>query len=102
VGLLPLMYIMCSLRLVLIDLPDCPTYTFLHVLQFILNTPGGSLFLVFCESCWNIVFVVLKAVFRLVFLNRLVTLYIAGLWKVILIHVFGCDYCFVFVCFGYY
>jgi hypothetical protein len=63
VGLLPLMYLVCSLCLVLIDLPDCPTYTFLNVLQFILYTPGGSLFLVFYESCWNIVFVFLKAIF---------------------------------------
>jgi hypothetical protein len=68
VGLLPLMYLMCSLCLVLIDFPDCPTYTFLHLLQFILYTPGGSLFLVFGESCWYIVFVVLKDIFRLVFL----------------------------------
>ena len=35
VELLDLMYIICSLNLTPIVLPDCPTYTLLHVLHFL-------------------------------------------------------------------
>jgi hypothetical protein len=47
---------------------------FLHVLHFILYMSGGLLIFDFCYSCWNIVLVARKAIFRLVFLNILVTL----------------------------
>jgi hypothetical protein len=33
------MYLICSLNLTFIALPDCPTYTLLHVLHFSLYMP---------------------------------------------------------------
>jgi hypothetical protein len=44
VVLLALMYRICSLCLVVMGLPDCPTYFMLHVLQLISYIPLGFLF----------------------------------------------------------
>jgi hypothetical protein len=56
--LLDLIYLMCSLNLMLIVLPDCPTYTLLHVLHFNLYIPLGSLCLCLAVfSCCCIVLV---------------------------------------------
>ena len=57
VELLDLIYLICSLNLVPIALPDCPTYTLLHVLHFNLYIPLGSLcfffyYLVVVVLCW--------------------------------------------------
>jgi hypothetical protein len=76
----------CSLCLIVIGLPDCPMYTLLHVLQLILYVPVGFTLLGLCESCWYIVWVDRNAVFRLVCLNRLVTLRINGLQCVKVTH----------------
>ena len=43
VELLDLIYLMCSLNLMQITLPDCPTYTLLHVLHFNLYISPRSL-----------------------------------------------------------
>jgi len=43
VELLDFIYRMCSLNLMPIALPDCPTYTLLHVLHFNLYIPLGML-----------------------------------------------------------
>jgi hypothetical protein len=40
----------------------------------------------FCVSCWYIVLVDRKAIFRLVHFKRLVTLYMEGLWYVKVVH----------------
>jgi hypothetical protein len=73
------LYILYVLYLTFIALPDCPTYTPLHVLHFSLYIPFGPLYPCFSLSCCCIVLVVLKATFRLVCLNRLITCLISGL-----------------------
>ena len=70
---------MCSLCLVVMGVPDCPTYFLLHVLHFILYVPLGFLFFVFSANCCYIVFVALNAIRISVLLNRLVTFLIIGL-----------------------
>ena len=42
---------MCSLCLTFIELPDCPTYTLLHVLHTNLYIPLGFLLVCFSVSC---------------------------------------------------
>ena len=81
---------------------DCPTYARLHVLHFSLYIPLGSLYACFSLSCCCIVLVVLKATFKLVCLNRLVTHLISGLKCVKVAHflratVFSC--CCFWLCF---
>jgi len=50
-GLFVLIYLMCSLYLVLMALPDCPTYAILHVLHISLYIPLGFWALLgFCSS----------------------------------------------------
>ena len=78
-GLFVLIYLMCSLHLTFIALPHCPTYAPLHLLHFSLYIPLGSLYACFSLSCCCIVLVVLRATFKLVCLNRLVTRLISGL-----------------------
>ena len=75
-------------------LADCPTYFKLHVLHFVSYIPLGFLFYVFSVNCWYIVFVALNAKRISVFLNRLVTFLIIGLWYVNATHFF----CFYFSC----
>jgi len=77
---------MCSLCLMVIGLPDCPTYFLLHVLHFTPYIPLGFLFCVFSASCWYIVFVALNAMRTSVLLNKLVTFLIIGLWYVNITH----------------
>ena len=101
-GLFVLMHLICSLYLTFIALPDCPTYAPLHVLHFSLYIPLGSLYVCFSLSRCCVVLVVLKAIFNLVFLNRLVTHLISGLKGVKVIHflratVFSC--CCFWLCF---
>ena len=69
-GLLVLMYRVCSLCLVATDLPDCPTYEFLQVLHLSLYMPLEFVLvlIILSVSCWCIVFVA----FKLVCLKRLV------------------------------
>ena len=83
VELLDLIYLICSLNLVSIALPDCPTYTLLHVLHFNLYIPLGSLcFGLLLFSCFCIVLVARKLIFIFVCLNKLVIRLISGLWYV--------------------
>jgi hypothetical protein len=51
IGLLVLMYLVCSLYLMVINLPDCPTYTLLQVLHFSLYIPLGLFVFCFLTSC---------------------------------------------------
>jgi hypothetical protein len=62
-----------SLYLIFIGLSDCPTQAVLHVLHFISYIPPGFVLSDFCDSCWYMVLLALKAILMLVFLNRLVT-----------------------------
>ena len=63
----------------LMALPDCPMYTSLHVLHCNLYIPLGLLLSPFSVSCCLIVLYGLKAMFRLVSLNKFVILLIIGL-----------------------
>ena len=68
-----LLDLMCSLNLMPIALPDCPTYTLLHVLHFNLYILLGSLCLCLAVfSCCCIVLVARKLIFTSVCLNKLV------------------------------
>src|SRR5215475_16031781 len=78
-GWLLLMYRICSLCLVAIGQPDCPTYLSPQVLHIISYIPLGFSLLVLCVSCLYIVFRALKAMLISVFLNRLVILLTSGL-----------------------
>jgi len=76
------MYLICSLCLIFIDLPDCPTYTLLHVLHFNLYIPLGFLLVGLSDNCCWMVLVALNTMFRLECLNRLVMRLIIRLkWK---------------------
>jgi hypothetical protein len=103
VELLVLMYLICSLYLTFIALPDCPIYTSSHVLHFDLYIPLGFLHSCFSESCCYIVLVARKAIFRLVCLNKLVMHLTSGLKCVNTTHLlcemvlfFCCCFCFLF------
>jgi len=85
-GSLFFIYLVCSWCLALRFLLVCPTYAFLQVLQVNLHIPLFSysdvgfclcVLMIFC-----VVSAVLKAIFMFVFLNRLVTALIFGLWYV--------------------
>jgi len=73
------MYIICSLCLMSMDLPDCPTYALLHVLHFSLYIPLGFLLFCFSDNCCCKVLVALNAIFKPVCLNRFVIRLINGL-----------------------
>jgi hypothetical protein len=88
-GLFVLIYLIRSSYLTFIALTDCPKYAPFHVLHFSLYVPLGSLYACFSLSCCFIVLVVLKANFRLVCLNRLVTHFISGLKCVNVTHTLG-------------
>jgi len=64
-GLFVLMYLICSLCLMSMDLPDCPTYALLHVLNFSLYVPFGFLLFCFLYNCCCKVLVTLNATFKL-------------------------------------
>jgi len=82
IGLLVLIYCVCSLCLVAIDLPDWPTYELLQVLHLSLYIPLEFVLVltILSVSCWCIVFVARRAIFKLVCLKRLVIFHISGLW----------------------
>jgi hypothetical protein len=71
VELLDLIYLICSLNLKPIALPDCPTYTLLHVLHFNLYIPLGSFWMCLAVfSCCCIVLVARKLIFISVCLKK--------------------------------
>jgi hypothetical protein len=82
-GSLFLVYLICSLHLILRVLLVCPTYALWHVWHsFVYSTFFEVVFgvAVCCSVFWAIVLLVLYAVFVLVCLNRLVTFLIFGEW----------------------
>jgi hypothetical protein len=104
VELLDLIYLICSLNLTSIALPDCPTYTLLHMLHLSLYIPLGSLCLcLVLFSCCCIVLVAQKLIFMSVYFNRLVICLTSGLWYLKVTHlqrfVVVCCCCCVWVCF---
>ena len=105
--LLDLIYLMCSLNLMPIALPDCPTYTLIHVLHFNLYIPLGSLCLclVVFSCCW-IVLVARKLIFTSVCLNKLVIRLTSGLWYVKVTYLQRCvvisSCCCVWACFCFF
>jgi len=88
VELFDLMYLMCSLNLMPIALPDCPTYTLLHVLHFSSYIPLGLSCVCLAFSCCCIVLVACKAIFKSVCLNRLDIFLTNGLKYVNITHLF--------------
>ena len=70
------------------SLPDWPTYTSLHVLHCSLYMPLGFVLTFFLVSCCCVVLWGLKAIFRLVSLNKFVILLIAGLKYLKVTHFF--------------
>ena len=86
VVLLELIYLMCSLNLMPISLPDCPTYTLLHVLHFNLYIPLGSLCLCLAVFSCCIVLVARKQIFMSGCLNTLIIRLTSGLWYVKVTH----------------
>ena len=86
-GLLLLIYLMCSLYLVFIDLSDCPIYALLQVLHCNLCIPLGFVLCAFSlDNCCRVVLVALNAMCILVSLNRLVIRLIMGLKYVNVVH----------------
>jgi len=73
------MYLIYSLCLMPMNLPDCPTYALLHVLHFNLYIPLGLLLFSFSDNCCCKVSVALNAIFKSVCLNRFVIRLIIGL-----------------------
>jgi hypothetical protein len=61
IGLLFLMYRLCSVWRVAMSRPVCPTYDLLHELHLILYIPAGLSFCGWHDSCWKMVLVALKA-----------------------------------------
>jgi hypothetical protein len=88
---------------VVIGLPDCPMSDRLQVLHLSWYIPLGLLVSGFCDNCCYIVLKGRRAIFRLVYLNRLVILCIAGLWYVNVTHFLlcccVCCVCMVFMVF---
>ena len=83
IGLLVLTYHVCSLCLVAIDLSDWPTYELLQVLHLSLYIPSEFLLVltILSVSCWYIVFVARRTIFKLVYLRRLAIFRISKLNK---------------------
>jgi hypothetical protein len=80
IGSFRLMYLVCSLCRILIDLPVWPTYELLQVLHFNLYMPLE--FILFsCILLRSLLYMllILKVIFKLVFLNQLATLWVSGL-----------------------
>jgi len=75
IGLFVLIYLICSLCLVSIDLPVWPTYALSHILHCNLYIPLE--FILFCGVLHNWLYIVLhirKDMFKSVLLNKLVIL----------------------------
>ena len=86
------------------SLPDCPTYTSLHVLHCSLYMPLGFLLSFLSVSCCFNVLNGLKAIFNLVSLNKFVTPLAIGLKYVNVIHyllscILGSVFCVLSFCF---
>jgi len=81
IGLLGLMYHVCSLCLDVINLPDCPTYELLQVLHLCLYIPLEFVLVltILSLSCRCTVFVARRAMFMLKCLKRLFIFGISGL-----------------------
>jgi len=81
IWLLVLMYRVCSLCLVAIYLPVCPTYELLQVLHLSLYIPPEFVLVLIILSviCRCILFVARRAIFKLECLKRLVIFRIRGL-----------------------
>jgi hypothetical protein len=81
IGLLVFMYRVGSLCLVATELSDCPTYEELQVLHLSLCIPLECLLVltIFSVSCYCIVFVVRRAIFKSECLKVLVIFRINGL-----------------------
>ena len=75
------MYRICSLCLIPVDMPVCPAYELLQVLHFSLYIPLEFIlfWFILSLSCLYMVFVAGKAMFILVCLNILVILCISAL-----------------------
>jgi len=73
------MYLICSLCLMPMDLPDCPTYALLRVLHFSLYIPLGLVLFCVSDNCCCKMSVALNAIFKSVCLNRFVIRLIIGL-----------------------
>jgi len=86
------MYLACSLCLIPNDLAVCPKYELLQAILFNLCIPLELVlfWIILSLICLYMLFAARKAMFKLVCLNRLVTLYISWLWKVNVIHFFLC------------
>jgi len=63
VGLLVHIYHICSLCLIVIDIPDCPMNALLQVLHFSWYIPLGFMLVGLSVIFWYIVFVAQKAMF---------------------------------------
>ena len=81
IGLFVSMYLVCSRYRISIGLPVWPTYELLHVLHFNLYMPLELI--LFCGILsWSSSYMVLlfqKDIFKLILLNKLVTLCVSGL-----------------------
>jgi len=86
--LFDLIYLMCSLNLTPIALPDSPTYTLLHVLHFSSYIPLGPSCVCLAVICCCMVLVARKAIFKSVCLNRLDIFLTNGLKYVNVTHLF--------------
>ena len=80
-GLFVFMYLMFSRCRIPIDLPVWPTYELLHVLHFNLYKPLQFILFsgILSRSWLYMVLLFRKAIFKQVFLNKLVTLCMNGL-----------------------
>ena len=99
-----LIYFLCSLNLTPIALPECSTYTLLHVLHFSSYIPVGSSCVCLAFSCCCIVLVARKDILKSVCLNMLNIFLSNGLKYVNVTHLFRgvfvscCCYCCVQFC----
>ena len=92
IGLLVLIHLIGSRRLISISLPVWPTYDLLHVLHCNICMPlEFILFSGILSHNWlYVVLHVLNVTFKSVFFNKLVTLCVRGLKYVNVIHFFSC------------
>jgi len=107
IELLVLMYRVCSLCLVAIVFPDCPTYELFHVLNLSLCIPLEFVLVLIILSMSRrfVVFVARRVIFKLVCLKRLVIFRIVDYDRRMLTIFFGLFCCCgwgVFVFFGGY
>ena len=81
IGLLVLIYRVCSLCLVAFDAPDCPTYELLQVLRLSLYIPREFVLVltILSVSCRCIVCVARRPIFKLVCLKRFIIFRTSGL-----------------------